>query len=69
MAFAHSANDLGIRHDLVSHLKDVARLAAQFAANFCAGDKAARGAQSDEAAPSTTGLTMQCCPIVAGGTA
>jgi hypothetical protein len=38
MAFAHSANDLGIRHDLVSHLKDVARFAAQFAAKCGAVD-------------------------------
>jgi len=40
MAFAHSANDLGIRHDLVSHLKDVARLARDFAAKFGAANLA-----------------------------
>ncbi len=32
MAFAHSRNDLGIRHDLVDHLRGVAELTAEFAA-------------------------------------
>ena len=40
MAFAHSANDLGIRHDLVSHLNEVARLARDFAAKFGTADLA-----------------------------
>jgi HD superfamily phosphodiesterase len=38
MAHAHSNNDLGVQHDLVSHLKEVARLAREFAAKFGAAD-------------------------------
>lgn len=34
MAYAHSRNPLGERHDLVSHLRGVAKLAARFAAPF-----------------------------------
>ena len=40
MALAHSKNDLGVQHDLVSHLQEVARLAAQFAAKFRPADLA-----------------------------
>lgn len=40
MAFAHSRNDLGVRHDLVEHLRSVARLAGEFAAPFGATDAA-----------------------------
>ena len=40
MAHAHSNNDLGVQHDLVSHLKEVARLAREFAAKFGAADLA-----------------------------
>ncbi|MFQ5852027.1 MAG: hypothetical protein ACE5JU_15760, partial [Candidatus Binatia bacterium] len=32
--FAHSENSAGIKHDLVEHLTEVARLAAQFAGKF-----------------------------------
>jgi CRISPR-associated endonuclease/helicase Cas3 len=42
MAIAHSKNDLGIRHDLVSHLKEVARVARDFAAKFGTGNLAYR---------------------------
>jgi hypothetical protein len=31
MAFAHSRNDRGVRHDLVDHLRGVATLAGEFA--------------------------------------
>src|SRR3712207_3999288 len=31
MAFAHSRNNRGVRHDLVGHLRGVAALAAEFA--------------------------------------
>lgn len=34
MAFAHSENRLGIKHDLVEHLKSVAQMAAEFAGKF-----------------------------------
>jgi HD superfamily phosphohydrolase YqeK len=40
MALAHSKNDLGVQHDLVSHLNEVARLARDFAAKFGAADLA-----------------------------
>lgn len=40
MAFAHSQNSRGVRHDLVTHLRDVAKLAAEFAAKFGASDLA-----------------------------
>lgn len=40
MALAHSKNHLGVQHDLVSHLKEVARLAREFAAKFGAADLA-----------------------------
>jgi HD superfamily phosphodiesterase len=40
VALAHSKNDLGIQHELVSHLKEVARRAAQFAAKFGATELA-----------------------------
>ncbi len=40
MAWAHSENDRGSRHDLVAHLTSVAELAAGFAAGFGAADLA-----------------------------
>lgn len=40
MAYAHSANDRGERHDLVEHLRGTAELAAEFAGAFGAGDLA-----------------------------
>jgi HD superfamily phosphodiesterase len=40
MAVAHSKNDLGVQHDLVAHLQEVARLAASYAAKFGAADLA-----------------------------
>jgi len=40
MAYAHTRNDLGHRHDLVEHLNAVAELASQFAAPFDAADLA-----------------------------
>jgi len=40
MAFAHSENDLAVRHDLVGHLQEVARRAAQFGAKCGAVDLA-----------------------------
>ncbi len=40
MAFAHSKNSRGERHDLVEHLTRVAQLAAKFAAKFGASDLA-----------------------------
>jgi len=36
--FAHSANGAGQKHDLVVHLKSVARLASQFAGKFGAAE-------------------------------
>ena len=38
MPFAHSPNNRGIPHDLVKHLKDVAKQAKEFAAKFGAAD-------------------------------
>ncbi|MFT4038434.1 MAG: CRISPR-associated helicase Cas3' [Thermomicrobiales bacterium] len=38
MLFAHSRNDAGVRHDLATHLRDVAALARQYAAPFGGGD-------------------------------
>lgn len=40
MAYAHSRNEQGLRHDLVDHLQAVAALAAQFAADFGASELA-----------------------------
>jgi len=40
MAYAHSRNQHGDRHDLVDHLQGVATLAAQFAAHFDAAELA-----------------------------
>ena len=40
MAYAHSKNDTGKRHDLVQHLTDVAEQAREYAAKFGAGDLA-----------------------------
>ena len=40
MILANSANELGIAHDLVSHLKEVARRARELAAKFGAADLA-----------------------------
>ncbi len=40
MAYAHSANAAGLRHDLVEHLRGVAALARQFASAFGAGEAA-----------------------------
>ncbi len=37
VAFAHSANSKGQRHDLVAHLRAVAQLATEFGAAFGAG--------------------------------
>ena len=39
-AYAHSRNEYGERHDLVSHLRAVAELAASFAEEFAAQDPA-----------------------------
>ncbi len=36
--FAHSENSAGIKHDLVEHLKSVARRASEFAGKFGAAD-------------------------------
>jgi hypothetical protein len=36
--FAHSENAIGIKHDLVEHLKSVAQLAGKFAEKFGAAD-------------------------------
>ncbi len=41
MAIAHTRNYAGVRHDLVQHLRDTARLAEEFAAPF-GGDEVAR---------------------------
>jgi HD superfamily phosphohydrolase YqeK len=38
MAFAHSENSRGVRHDLETHLRAVAELAAQYAGKFGAAD-------------------------------
>ena len=38
MAFAHSENKLGAKHDLASHLEEVAKLTSEFAGKFGAGD-------------------------------
>jgi len=40
VAYAHSANQSGQRHDLVEHLRGVAQLARQFAEPFGGGDAA-----------------------------
>ena len=40
VAWAHTRNDLGKRHDLVDHLRAVAALASQFAAPFEASELA-----------------------------
>lgn len=36
--YAHSRNDAGVRHDLITHLHDVAALARQYAAPFGGGE-------------------------------
>lgn len=36
--FAHSENGVGVKHELVQHLKEVAQLAGEFAAKFGAPD-------------------------------
>ena len=38
MAFAHSENSRGFKHDLATHLQQVAELASKFAEKFGAGD-------------------------------
>jgi CRISPR-associated endonuclease/helicase Cas3 len=38
MAFAHSENGAGLKHDLATHLQQVAELASKFAEKFGAGD-------------------------------
>ena len=38
MAFAHSQNSRGVKHDLEEHLRAVAELAAQYAGKFGAAD-------------------------------
>lgn len=40
MAYAHSKNDFGKRHDLIEHLTSVATQARAFAAPFGAGELA-----------------------------
>lgn len=42
MAWAHSANAAGVRHDLVEHLSETARLAERFASGFGGGPLARR---------------------------
>lgn len=39
MALAHSKNDLGVQHALLSHLQEVARLAASYAATLGAAER------------------------------
>jgi len=38
MALAHSENSAGFKHDLATHLQQVAELASKFAEKFGAGD-------------------------------
>lgn len=38
MAFAHTKNPFGKKHDLIEHLKEVAELARKFAGKFNASD-------------------------------